>query len=178
VQGQVAVAAQRDQVLLRTIPGWTPKLLVMNLEVLQAPAGLTSPSIALQDFSTKLLVQFGIQAQALLLRSNLTHDAFRRACARNACRCSLGRNLKNLVIENSISGLGGPGWFRPGSPHRSFPKCGLGIGHPSTSSQPDGTQHSAVRGLDREQCAYDGSSRGRQSAKQPPKGTQRELVLA
>src|ERR1019366_8084623 len=29
----------------------------MNLEVLQAPAGLTSPSIPLQDFSTKLLVQ-------------------------------------------------------------------------------------------------------------------------
>jgi len=30
----------------------------------------------LQDFSTKLLVQFGIQSQAWLLRSNLTHDAF------------------------------------------------------------------------------------------------------
>ena len=76
MQGQVAVAAQRDQVLLGIIPGLTAKFLVMNLEVLQAPAGLTSPSIPLQDFSTKLLVQFGIHSQAWLLRSNLTHDAF------------------------------------------------------------------------------------------------------
>jgi hypothetical protein len=76
MQGEVAVAAQRDQVLVGIIPGLTAKFLVMNLEVLQAPAGLTSPSIPLQDFSTKLLVQFGIQSQAWLLRSNLTHDAF------------------------------------------------------------------------------------------------------
>jgi hypothetical protein len=39
MQSQVAVAAQRDQVLLRIIPGLTAKFLVMNLEVLQAPAG-------------------------------------------------------------------------------------------------------------------------------------------
>ena len=75
MQGQVAVAAQRDQVLLRIIPGLAAKFLVMNLKVLQAPTGLTSPSVPSQDFSTKLLVQFGIQAQASLLRSNLTHDA-------------------------------------------------------------------------------------------------------
>ena len=76
MQGQVVVAAQRDQVLLGVIPGLTAKFLVMNLEILQAPAGLTSPSIPLQDFPTKLLVQFGIQLQAWSLRSNLTHDAF------------------------------------------------------------------------------------------------------
>lgn len=68
MQGQVAVAAQRDQVLLRIMPGLAAKFLVMS-------TGLTSPSVPLQDFSTKLLVQFGIRAQALLLRSNLTHDA-------------------------------------------------------------------------------------------------------
>src|ERR1019366_7460825 len=67
MQGQVAVAAQRDQVLLRIIPGLTAKFFVMNLQVLQAPAGLTSPSIPLQDFSTKLLVRFGVQSQAWLL---------------------------------------------------------------------------------------------------------------
>jgi hypothetical protein len=53
MQGQVAVATQRDQVLLRIIPGLTAKFLVMK-EVLQAPAGLTSPSIPLQDFLKKL----------------------------------------------------------------------------------------------------------------------------
>jgi len=34
---------------------------------------------------------------------------------------------------------------------------------PTGSSPPDGTQHSVVCGLDRKQCACDGSSRGRQS---------------
>jgi len=75
MQGQVAVATRRDQVLLRIIPGLTAKFLVVK-EVLQAPAGLTSPCISLQDFSTKLLVRCGIQPQEWLLRSNLTHDAF------------------------------------------------------------------------------------------------------
>jgi len=93
MQGQVAVAAQRDQVLLRIISGLTAKFLVMSLEVLQAPAGLTSPSIPLQDFSTKLLVQFWIQSQAWLLRTNLTHDAFSRRFSRKACCCSPGKNL-------------------------------------------------------------------------------------
>jgi hypothetical protein len=37
MDGQVAVAAQGDQVLLRIIPGLAAKLLVMNLQVLQAP---------------------------------------------------------------------------------------------------------------------------------------------
>jgi hypothetical protein len=70
---QVAVRAQGDQVLLRRLAA---KLLVMNLQVLQAPARLTSPSIPLQDFSPELLIRFGMQSQARLLRSNLTHDAF------------------------------------------------------------------------------------------------------
>ena len=58
MQGQVAVAAQRDQVLLRIIPGLTAKFPVMNLEVLQAPAGLTSPSIPLQDLSNGAVYSF------------------------------------------------------------------------------------------------------------------------
>jgi len=53
MHGQVAVATQRDQVLLRIIPGLTAKFLVMK-EVLQAPAELTSPSIPLQDFLKKV----------------------------------------------------------------------------------------------------------------------------
>ena len=73
MQGQVSVTAQRDQVLLGVIPGLTAKFLLMNLEVFRAPAGLTSPSIPLQDFSTKLLERCGIQSRAWLLRSNLTH---------------------------------------------------------------------------------------------------------
>ena len=46
MQGQVAVAAQRDQVLLRIMPGLAAKFLVMNLEVLLAPTELTSPSVS------------------------------------------------------------------------------------------------------------------------------------
>jgi hypothetical protein len=43
MDGQVAVAAQGDQVLLRIIPGLAAKLLVMNSQVLQVPARLRSP---------------------------------------------------------------------------------------------------------------------------------------
>ena len=61
MDGRVAVAAQGDQVLLRIIPGLTAKFRVMNLQVLQAAARLTSPSIPSQDFSPELLIQFGRQ---------------------------------------------------------------------------------------------------------------------
>jgi hypothetical protein len=53
MQGQVAVATQGDQVLLRIIPAFTAKFLAMK-DVLQAPARLTSPSIPLHDFSKML----------------------------------------------------------------------------------------------------------------------------
>jgi hypothetical protein len=76
MDGQVAVAAQGDQVLLRIIPGLAAKLVVLKLQVLQVPARLTFPSIPVQDFSPELLIQFGIQSQARLLQSNLTDDAF------------------------------------------------------------------------------------------------------
>jgi len=43
-------------------------LLMMNLKVRRCAACLASPAIPLQHFLTKLLVQFGIQSQAWLLR--------------------------------------------------------------------------------------------------------------
>jgi hypothetical protein len=62
MQGRVAVVAQRDQVLFGIIPGSTSKFPVMNLEVLQASTGLAMPAIPLQNFSTKLFVDFRIQS--------------------------------------------------------------------------------------------------------------------
>ncbi|HEX4921960.1 MAG TPA: hypothetical protein VFV92_14625 [Candidatus Bathyarchaeia archaeon] len=46
----MAVNAQRNKILLEVIPGSATKFLMMDLQVLEAPAGLTSPPVPLQDF--------------------------------------------------------------------------------------------------------------------------------
>jgi hypothetical protein len=74
MDGQVAVPAQGDQVLLRIIPGLTAKFLVVNLQVLEAPAGLTSPSIPSQGFSVYNgqipFIEQAIEAAAIMLRND------------------------------------------------------------------------------------------------------------
>jgi hypothetical protein len=46
----VAVSAQRNEILLKVIPGSAAEFLMVYLQVLEAPAGLTSPPVPLQDF--------------------------------------------------------------------------------------------------------------------------------
>ena len=67
--------AQRNQVVLGIVPGSAAKLFVMNLKIRKAAAGLTSPSIPLQDFSTELLVGFGRKPQTGMFRSDRIHEA-------------------------------------------------------------------------------------------------------
>src|SRR5437667_12871855 len=79
---------------------------MMNLKIRKAAAGLTSPSIPLQDFSTELLVGFGRKPQAGMFASDRIHAASLEICDKNACFCSPGRNLKNRAMECSkMSGL-------------------------------------------------------------------------
>ena len=78
----------------------------MNLKISKAAAGLTSPSVPLQDFSTELLVGFGSEPQAGMFGSDRIHEARWEICDKKACFCSPGRNLKNRLIEcSNISGL-------------------------------------------------------------------------
>src|SRR5438132_10611941 len=79
---------------------------MMNLKISKASAGLASPSIPLQHFSTELLVGFGRKPQTAMFGSDRIHEARWEICDKKACFCSPGRNLKNRAMECSkISGL-------------------------------------------------------------------------
>src|SRR6266550_3185892 len=94
--------AQCDQIVL----GSAAELFMMNLKISKAAAGLTSPSIPVQHFSTELLVGFGRKPPAGMFGSDRIHEARWEICDRKACFCSPGRNLKNRAMECSkISGL-------------------------------------------------------------------------
>jgi hypothetical protein len=55
----MAFDAQRDQVFEAVMSELTPKLDVMNLEVLDCAAILTAPSIAPENLPAKILVRLG-----------------------------------------------------------------------------------------------------------------------
>jgi hypothetical protein len=101
----MACGAQCNQVLFGVLAGVAPELFVMDFQARHGATGLTPPAIATQDLLPQTLVRRGIQPQAREFRTNRAQDAFSLRLPRNACRCSPGRNLKNLVIENnSVSG--------------------------------------------------------------------------
>src|SRR6266852_6900044 len=82
------------------------KLFVVDLNVAPHAAPLTSPPIATQHPLSQLFIRVGFQPQANRFRLNPVHDAFSVICWTNACRCSPGRNLKNLETEcKSTSGF-------------------------------------------------------------------------
>jgi hypothetical protein len=54
----MAFSAKRDQVDLCVLTEGAPPSHVVNIEILRASAMLTPPSIAFQDFSTQLRVEF------------------------------------------------------------------------------------------------------------------------
>ena len=102
----VATIAKSDQVLLRIVASLTAELLMVNLELLHSPTGLTPPIVALQYLSTQLSVRVCVKPQTRSLRSNPVHDACGRTACRNTCCCCPDRNLKNRIIENSrVSGF-------------------------------------------------------------------------
>jgi hypothetical protein len=105
VNGGVARGAECHQVLLGVVARVAAKFLVMDFQVRHRAARLTSPAVAAQDTLPEGFVRHRTQPQALRFGANRAHDAFSLRPPRNACRCELGRNLKNLVIENSnVSG--------------------------------------------------------------------------
>jgi hypothetical protein len=99
VQRFVTVSAQGDEVQIVVVALSAPQLLVVDLQILPGTTELASPVIAPQYLFPQLVIRFGIKTQALLLRSNLLHEAFSATSCKKACRCSPGRNLKNRDID-------------------------------------------------------------------------------
>jgi hypothetical protein len=60
----VALDAKSYEILSRIIAQSTPRLNVMNLEILHASTRLATPAVSLQDFPAKLAISFGIKPQA------------------------------------------------------------------------------------------------------------------
>jgi len=52
-----------DQVFFRVVPKQAPRLDVVNLEILQRPASLTAPAVAVQDSLAECGVQSRVEAQ-------------------------------------------------------------------------------------------------------------------
>ncbi len=104
VQTFMTVGAQCDQVRVIIIALLAAQLLV-DLKVLFGTTDLASPSVALQHLFSELVVRLGIKPQARSLGTDLVHEAFSVTSFRKACRCSPGRDLKNLEIDcNSTVG--------------------------------------------------------------------------
>ena len=101
----VALCAERDQVLFRVVAGVAAKLFVVNLQIRHRAARLTAPAIAAQHLLLKILIRKWVEPNSARIRKHRGHDAVSFRPPRNACLCSPGRNLKNLVIENNrVSG--------------------------------------------------------------------------
>jgi len=58
---------------------------MVNLKISRAAAGLTSPSIPLQDFSTELRVGLGGKPQTGMFGSDRIHEARGETCDKKAC---------------------------------------------------------------------------------------------
>ena len=67
----MAFNAQRDQVFEAVMPELTPRLEVMNLQVLDCAAILTAPSIPPENLPAKILVRFGCYPSANASERNL-----------------------------------------------------------------------------------------------------------
>ncbi len=59
----MACTTQGDQVFLRIITKRTPGADMVKLEILQRPASLAAPAVALQDVLPECRVQFRVEAQ-------------------------------------------------------------------------------------------------------------------
>jgi hypothetical protein len=105
MQGRMTCNADGNEILFRVVAGVAAKLFVMDFQVRHRTARLTTPAIATQDLPSQVLVGWRIEPQGCRFWTSGAHDTFSLSPPRNACRCSTGRNLKNLIIENSsVSG--------------------------------------------------------------------------
>jgi len=124
----VARRAEGDQVLLGVSSRMAAEFPVVHFEIRHRTTALAPPAIATQDLLSQHPIRRGIQPQSGRVGLHRAYDAFSLRPPRNACCCSPGKNLKNLVIEYpAFPGSRCPGWRQPGNPHRSFQDSRLGI---------------------------------------------------
>jgi hypothetical protein len=77
--------AQSDQIELGIVSRLTSGDFVVNFQVPEGAAVLTSPIIPLQHRFSELFVDLGSKFDSRLLGENLPHEAFPLAFSKNAC---------------------------------------------------------------------------------------------
>lgn len=102
----MAFGAKGDQVLLGVVPRLAAEFLVVDFEIGQRAARLTTPAVAPQDLLPEIFEGSRVKAHAPGFREAQAHYMLSLMLPRNACFCSSDRNRKNFVIENSnVSGF-------------------------------------------------------------------------
>jgi hypothetical protein len=69
------------------------ELHVVHLKIRHRSARLTSPAVTSQDLLAQVFVRQRTEPQGSGFGVNHSQDAFSRRFSREACRCSLGKNL-------------------------------------------------------------------------------------
>jgi hypothetical protein len=72
----MAFRAEGDQILLGIVARVAAKLFVVNLKIGHVAARLASPAVPAERLSAKLVIQFGVQAEAFGLWSAAVHERF------------------------------------------------------------------------------------------------------
>ena len=96
----VALDAKSYEILSRVITQSAPRLNVMDLKILHAPARLATPAISLQDFPAELAISFRIKPQA----GPLCSDPFQSVTctsSRSCFLCGFGRPMTSRVRQGN-----------------------------------------------------------------------------
>jgi hypothetical protein len=96
----MALDTESYEILSRIIAQAAPRLNVMDLQILHAPAGLTAPVVSLQDFTAKLAISFRVKPQA----GPLCTDPLQKVTctsSRSCFRCGFGRPMTSRVRQGN-----------------------------------------------------------------------------
>ena len=96
----MARCAEGNQILGSVIAQSTPRLNVMDLKILHAPAPLASPAVSLQDFTAKLAISFTFKPQAWTLGADPLQSVTCTS-SRSCFRCGFGRPMTNRVRQGN-----------------------------------------------------------------------------
>jgi hypothetical protein len=96
----VASSTKCHQVLGSVIAQSTPRLNVMDLKILEAPARLATPAISLQDFATEHAISFRVKPQAGPLCSDPCQSVTCTS-SRTCFRCGFGRPITSRVRQGN-----------------------------------------------------------------------------
>ena len=91
VQIPMTAGTKCYQIFESVVSQSTPRLDVMNLEILRRSTVLASPAVPLQDLFAKFVVGLSFQSKARSLSTQYTHEAF----------CSLSRKVTFIGPGNN-----------------------------------------------------------------------------